>query len=866
MFFAHVHARYSNKGSPMTFTHLHLNTNYSHFHGLLDAVDVARFCKGTGMTVCACTDHCMDGTLAFREAMGNEGIRPIYGMTFLVDCDASPVKWESREAVQGHIHWKGGEGIYDESRNAPVDHREPTLVCLAETLEGYRNLCAMAVSKENKRVDGNFFRSAICVSKDTLRKHHRGLIALSGGPSGEISKISALGTEAVDAAIAEYVGIFGEGNFFLELQDHGTPEERSINQALVEASMRTGVPVVATNDVHYLKRNEAMAHEVLLGIGEDYELTCIGHRFLPGGPEYYLKTPAEMEELFAWCPEAIRNTELIAERCLVEIPMALNVPEVPEGDKHKPRFKMPAGFDGTPDDYLREICVKGLQRRYGIDANAKEHTADEKKILARLQKELETLKHLGVANELLVLWNLLWDAGQETWRVYNSRRGAMAGSLVAYLMPLTDVDPIRYNLLFERFVNRKRLNGLSLIIDDYKKNLFETCLEALARECHGESKVAWLHEMSTLYDAGRFIWWVAKIMLVPSRIVNKLRMLVEKYPRYRRLVEILEEDAKLRDYVDATPDAKRVLEIADVLSRVCLNVLNGNRTLLLSDVPMWEVCPVYGRGKLDTRVDLIDAWSLGLMDVDCRRVDAFVEQTLQHVIPEDYPDDEAVYEKLRHLEDSFFCLRGDDELNELSPEQKKSFFRSQRQHGKEFGSLPPILAKVGVRSIEDIAACIALACPGTRQFLSQFVHRHNGKWRIVYDFPELEPILKETCGIILYQEQIMQIAHVLAGIPLEDADIMRRRLAHVLSGIPLLEEADIMRGMGIQCGGRDVYWRGRFVEGAVKRGFKEKAIERFWEKLIRSARFAYPKSHAIARAQLLYRVAYIRFHKLAKTV
>ena len=789
-----------------SFVHLHLNTNYSFYHGLVGAEVAAKFCQEAGMTACACTDHgTLGGSMRFKRAMADQGVKPIYGCEFLVG------DWE--EDLQ--------------CRHVPQPHRGMTLVCLAENLEGYRNLCQLASNVVRKD-----FGRVSSVSMDLLGKYHNGLIALSGGPSGEVSrKCLTNNPQAVDHVIAQYLEIFGRGNFFLELQDHGLPEEQIINRELLAAAKRNDVPLVATNDVHYLTKEEARAHEILLCIADRSQVNAEEHSKLPGGPEYYMKTAEEMERLFHWCPEALRNTLAIADRCNVVIPTK---------DKdstlcHKPLFQLPADFNGTQDDYLRSICKAGLRRRYGIDADAPSHTTDEQRILDRMERELNFITSASLASELLVIWDLLWDVDRDDWKWYHIGRGAVCGSLVAYLLPIIDIDPLKYSLLFERFLNEERTPALNIDIAGGVSGEDIVLQEACKR--YGHDKVATRVEVLPLLSrtiAAR----VAQALSYEDH--GRLVALVAEYNRTAK--NALENSQELQNLIRNNALAKECVEATIALEGKILGKSLEYTGLVISDINLPEVCAVNqksGNSGFFCHLDFNDVQQLGMMEIGRWRMDSFVEETLKRYggtlleLPDNAPE---AFATLARDDNGFYIESMPDELSN-DKEQAKSL---RKQFVREYGGLGRhLFPMVKPNSIEELIAFYAIYHPGPMVYLDEFLSRRSGKVPVVYETPELEPILKETYGLVLYQEQFMQVVQAIAGLSLEQADCLRR-------------------ATGLRKTQKQTMLKEEFFEAARKRGFSDENLRNIWDKLHNGAMYSYMKSHAAARALLLYRVAYLR--------
>ena len=825
-----------------SFVHLHLNTNYSLYHGLVESGEAACICKETGMTACACTDHGNIGvSMKFKSAMEAQGVKPIYGCEFLITGKSD---WS---------HWL-----------LPHQHRGTNVVCLAENLEGYRNLCRLTSEIPPTELPQKHHKGLIplsggisCVTMEQLRKHHKGLIALSGGPFGEISircrekekDISSWSpfpkllwklmkskelTRAIDEAIGEYLDIFGKGNFFLEMQDHGRMEEKIINQELLAASRRNDVPVVATNDVHYLTRKQARAHEILFCMGADETIGERTHQALPGAPEYYLKSPEEMKQLFDWCPEALQNTVAIAERCNVVIPTK----ETDSSLSHKPLFKLPADFKGTRDDYLRKVCKEGLKRRYGVDADVPSHTEEEQKILSRMEQELVAIAKNGLSNELLVAWDLLWDSERNDWRHITTGRGAICGSQVAYLMPLTDVDPLKHNLLFERYVNEERSPWVQVDIDQMASD--DDLVIQRAQELYGADHVAERIELKNMPPKT-----IVRRVSAALGYGHKFDMMADIVEKFWTTRDALESSEELQRLVRTHSSAREIVEASIELENRVLYESNEHGGILISSRILSDICPVYRllhRDHLGSCIAFFDAQQLGLLEIGWFKTDLFVTKALHHYskcselklqmrdIPDNIPE---IYDMLAIDDDGLYC--GAFPKDSPDVEVSTSF---RKQYAEEFGELGHILREVRPRSIEELAACYAISRPGLDKFRDEFLRRRSGKVPVIYVTPELESILKETYGLILYQEQFMQIFNIISGLSLGKADRIRRDMSK--------------RKM------KDVaMWHDIFLGEARKRGFRDDCIEKIWEELNSHAMYCYLKAHAIARALLLYRVAYI---------
>lgn len=800
---------------PPSFVHLHLNTNFSFNHGLIVADEVAEFCGKSGMQACACTDHGnLAGAMCFQRAMEVQNIKPIFGCEFLIG------DWE------------------DNSPYTPHPHRGMTLVCLAETLEGYRNLCRLT-----SRIALGECGSVSHISKDILKKYHNGLIALSGGPSGEISrKCLQNNPQAVDDVIAEYLEIFGRGNFFLELQDHGLAEEQTINRELAAAARRNNIPLVATNDVHYLAKEQARAYEFLLKLSAKLAPPDIAYTQLPGEAEYDMKTPEEMEKLFHWCPEALQNTVVIANRCTVHIPNGVEETSA----RHRPLFPLPTEFQGNHDDYLRKICKAGLYRRYGIDADASSHTAEEQKIIKRMEQELSFIFSSSLSSDFLVVWDLLWDKELNDWRWYNIGHGAICGSLVAYLMPLIDIDPLKHNLLFERFLNEERTVCLNINIEEWFIRGDVVFQEACKR--YGAGYVAKRLAVKKM-DSKRIALYVAYELGYENP--DRLSALVGEYMTAKLAAG---NSSKLRNLLKRNALARECVEITTILEQKILDV-RGNKeiissdNIIISDMNFSEACMAtnclkYKSSTPVCHLDLGEAQQRGMMEIGCWEMNHIAWYALSfqkhnqkeyQEIPDNAPE---AFSLLAKDDDRFYVAEYDNyDPNWYDCLKTEMIAYLRKTHAAEYDAFGHFLGKIKPNNFEELTALYALWCPGPLQYLDTYLHRRSGEEPVVYAIPELEPILKETYGIILYQEQFMQIVQLITGLSLGKADCLRRSMGPRKVKLPISKE--------------------EFFDAGKQRGIGDKALGSIWEQLFCCAPYCYLKSQAVARATLLYRVAYI---------
>ena len=774
------------------FVHLHLHTDYSLLDGCQKCGDIAAKCEEFGMTAAACTDHGnMSACMEFTDKMKKHGLKPIYGCEFYI-----------------------APGSYkDKNPNVP-HHTGYHLVCLAETYEGYINMCRL---NEEAWINGYYYKPR--VDKDLLRKYHKGIIALSACLAGEVAVkcLNSNDDAAIDAVINEYVEIFGRDNYFLEIQDHGLPEDKIVNEKVIAAARRNNIPLVATNDAHYLLKEHAEAQEVFLCIGTQATMQEKHFKF-PGGPEYYLKSPEEMAELFAYVPEAISNTVLIADRCNVTIPTKDNDPTV----NHYPVFDPPADFNGTREDYLRHICNEGMMERYGIDVHKESFTEDEQKKIDRMNYEIGIIEKTKFVSYFLVVWDFLHYA-RVAGVPLGPGRGSGAGSIVAYLMHITDLDPLKYNLLFERFLNPERVSPPDFDIDlcERRRHLV---IEYVHRR-YGDGNVVQIGTFGTL-KARAVVKDVARALGRSFSDGNRFAKLIEADPKMT-LKKAYEGSEELRNFIASESWAQEVWKFAQILEGMNRNMSMHAAGVIICDTRVSNVCPI-SKGANDeptTQFPAVPDENLGLLKMD------FLGLRNLTIIQ----DALDLIKKNTGIELTSSTIPDDDPktFDLLNSGKTVAVFQL------ESPGMQKLCRDYGIKRLEDIIALIALYRPGPLQFKDEFLGRRHGKIATIYETPEMEPILKETCGIMLYQEQVMQVAQAVAGFSLGQADILRRAMGK--------KKKEVMESQFKN-----------FQEGARKRGHSDAVIQQVWDNIFKFAGYGFNKSHSAAYGLLAYRTAYLK--------
>ncbi|MBT3375752.1 MAG: DNA polymerase III subunit alpha [Lentisphaerae bacterium] len=769
------------------FVHLHVHTDYSMLDGACKVKALAAAAKEFGMPAVACTDHGnMCATIEFYSAMYKEGVKPIVGCEFYV-APGSRLEKDARHPNAQGFH----------------------LVLLAQDMVGYQNLCRLNAAAW---LEGFYYKPR--VDKEILAQHSEGLIALSACLGGELAARILSGDEKkLKESLTQYLDIYGRHNFFLELQDHGLPEQSTVNKRLIPLGEEYGVPLVATNDSHYLRKDHAAAHDVLLCIGTQ-SMVSDSNRMRFTGSEFYFKSGDEMAALFPDHPEALQNTLAIAERCNVAFQLG------DDDNNHYPVYEVPG--EGTREAYLREVCAGGLKERYDIDIAATDFASEEQAKIDRMDYELGIIAQMGFTSYFLVVWDFLHYARREAIPV-GPGRGSGAGSMVAYLTHITDIDPIRYGLLFERFLNPERVSPPDFDIDLCERRRSQVI--AYVRDKYGAANVAQIGTFGTL-KAKAVLKDVARVLGISFADGNRLSKTVPADPKMT-LKKALDESKELQDLLEGEAWVKEVLEYGDILEGLNRNMSIHAAGVIIGDQPLTNLVPL-ARGaneEVITQFSAVPCEDLGLLKMDFLglrtltiiqdALDLIREHRGLDLKSSDIPlDDPATYELL-------------NKGNTIAVFQLES------------GGMRDLCRRFGVRRIEDIIALIALYRPGPMQFLDDFISRKSGETRVEYDVPAMEPILSETYGIMLYQEQVMQVVQQVAGFSLGQADILRRAMGK--------KKVDVMAAQF-----------DKFVVGCQEKGIDAETAKNIWEKIATFAGYGFNKSHSAAYGFLSCRTAFLK--------
>ena len=768
----------------MGFVHLHVHTEYSLLDGSNKISEYVARVKELGMDSAAITDHgVMYGVIDFYREAKKAGINPVLGCEVYV----APGSRFDREITGG-------------------DDRYYHLVLLAENNTGYANLMKI-VSKGF--VDGYYYKPR--VDKELLRQYHEGIIALSACLAGEVQRYLARGMyeDAKEKAL-EYQDIFGRGNYFLELQDHGIPEQRLVNQRLLQMSEELGIELAATNDVHYTYAEDEKPHDILLCIQTGKKLADENRMRYEGG-QYYVKSQEEMAALFPYARQAVENTQKIADRCHVEIEF---------GVTKLPRYDVPDGM--TSWEYLNKLCWEGLEQRYG-------EGADENR--ERLKYELDTIRNMGYVDYFLIVWDFIKYARDHGIAV-GPGRGSAAGSIVSYCLGITDIDPLRYQLLFERFLNPERVSMPDIDVDFCFERRQEV-IDYVVRK-YGEDRVVQIVTFGTLAARG-VIRDVGRVMDLPYAFVDSIAKMIPKELNIT-IAKALEMNPELKKAYETDEQVKNVIDMSKRLEGLPRHSSMHAAGVVISQESADEYVPLSRAqdGSITTQFTMTTLEELGLLKMDFLGLRTLtVIQNAVNMVKQKVPgldlnsidyNDQAVLD--------YIGTGKTDGIFQIESPGMKSFMKELKPH-----------------SLEDIIAGIALYRPGPMDFIPQYIKGKNGAGSIVYDCPRLEPILAPTYGCIVYQEQVMQIVRDLAGYTMGRSDLLRRAMSK--------KKGEVMRRE------RQTFVYGdeeTNVPGCVKNGIDEKVANKIYDEMIDFAKYAFNKSHAAAYGVVSYQTAYLKYY------
>ena len=770
----------------MSFAHLHVHTEYS----LLDGSNKIKECvarvKELGMNSVAITDHgVMYGVIDFYRAAKAAGIKPVLGCEVYV----APGSRFDKEAV--------GSG----------DDRYYHLVLLAENDIGYHNLMKIV---SRGFTEGYYYKPRVDI--EVLQEFHEGIIALSACLAGEVQKNILRGMyEEGKAAALRYQDIFGKGNFFLELQDHGMQEQQIVNQSLLRMAQETGIELVATNDVHYTYAEDVKPHDILLCIQTGKKLEDEDRMRYEGG-QYYIKSEEEMRQLFPYALQALENTQKIADRCNVEIEF---------GVTKLPKYDVPEGY--TSWEYLNKLCCDGLKERYPDG----DHSLKE-----RLEYELSVIQSMGYVDYFLIVWDFINYARTQGIKV-GPGRGSAAGSIVSYCLGITSIDPIKYQLLFERFLNPERVSMPDIDVDFCFERRQEV-IDYVGRK-YGADRVVQIVTFGTMAargvirDVGRvmdlpyaFVDSIAK--MVPTELNITLDKALKMNPEFKKLYQ---EDEKVKELIDMS---RRLEGLPRHTSMHAAGVVIGQRAIE-EFVPL----SLGSDGSVTTQFTMTTLEELGLLKMDflglrtltviqdAERLASISSGKTIDINKIDY-DDKAV-------------------LASIGTGKTDGVFQLESAGMKNF------MKELKPQNLEDIIAGISLYRPGPMDFIPQYIKGKNNPESITYDCPQLEPILAPTYGCIVYQEQVMQIVRDLAGYTLGRSDLLRRAMSKKKGDVMQKERQNFVYGNPDEG-----------VPGCIANGIDEKTANKIYDEMIDFAKYAFNKSHAAAYAVVSYQTAWLKYY------
>ena len=770
----------------MNFAHLHVHTEYSLLDGSNKIKEYVSRVKELGMTAAAITDHgVMFGIIEFYRAARAAGINPVLGCEVYV----APVSRFDKEAV------------------GRDEDRYYHLVLLAENNTGYSNLMKIV---SRGFTEGYYYKPR--VDYEVLETYHEGIIALSACLAGEVQKnlLRGLYDEGRKAAL-RYESIFGKGNFFLELQDHGIPEQSIVNQQLLRLSEETGIELVATNDVHYTYAEDEKPHDILLCLQTGKKLDDEDRMRYEGG-QYYVKSKEEMAELFPYALQALENTQKIADRCHVEIEF---------GVTKLPKFDVPDGY--TSWEYLNKLCFDGLKSRYGEPGQ---------ELVDRLNYELGVIKNMGYVDYFLIVWDFIHFA-RENGIMVGPGRGSAAGSIVSYTLGITNIDPIRYQLLFERFLNPERVSMPDIDVDFCFERRQEV-IDYVVRK-YGKDQVAQIVTFGTLQARG-VIRDVGRVMDLPYAFVDSISKMVPKELNIT-LDKALKMNPELKKMYDENPEVKELIDMSKRLEGLPRHTSMHAAGVVICQKSVDEFVPLAlgADNTVVTQFTMTTLEELGLLKMDFLglRTLTVIQDAINLV--EQSTGERIIPEKLDYNDKKVLDLLGSgktDGIFQLESAGMKSFMKE----------LKP-------QSLEDIIAGISLYRPGPMDFIPQYIKGKNNPGAITYDCPQLEPILEPTYGCIVYQEQVMQIVRDLAGYTLGRSDLLRRAMSKKKADVMQKERQNFVYGNPEEN-----------VPGCVANGIPEEIANKIYNEMIDFAKYAFNKSHAAAYAVVAYQTAYLKYY------
>ena len=769
----------------MNFVHLHVHTEYSLLDGSNKIKEYVARVKELGMNSAAITDHgVMYGVIDFYREARAQGIKPILGCEVYV----APGSRFDKEAGSG-------------------DDRYHHLVLLAENNKGYQNLMKIV---SIGFTEGFYYKPR--VDKEILRKYHEGIIATSACLAGEVQRnvLRGMYEEACKSA-GEYEEIFGKGNFFLELQDHGLPEQKQVNQALLRMSRELHIELVATNDIHYTYAEDVKPHDILLCLQTGKRLSDEDRMRYEGG-QYFVKSPEEMAQLFPYALQALENTQKIADRCNVEIEF---------GVTKLPKYDVPDGY--TSWEYLNKLCWDGFAKRYPEDDG---HLRDQ------LTYELSIIQKMGYVDYFLIVWDFI-KYSRDHGIAVGPGRGSAAGSLVSYTLGITNIDPARYQLLFERFLNPERVSMPDIDVDFCYERRQEV-IDYVVRK-YGKDRVAQIVTFGTLAARG-VLRDVGRVMDLPYALVDSIAKMVPQELNIT-LDKALQMNPEFRNLYESNEQVKELVDMSKRLEGLPRHTSMHAAGVVISQKAVDEYVPLSrgSDGSVTTQFTMTTLEELGLLKMDflglrtltvIQNAVRFAEQSSGKQINIDEIDynDKAV-------------------LDSLGTGKTDGVFQLESTGMKNF------MKELKPQSLEDIIAGISLYRPGPMDFIPQYIRGKNNPDSITYDCPELESILEPTYGCIVYQEQVMQIVQKLAGYTLGRADLVRRAMSKKKAAVMQQERQNFVYGNEAE-----------HVPGCISNGISEQVANKIYDDMIDFAKYAFNKSHAAAYAVVAYQTAWLKYY------
>lgn len=763
------------------FVHLHLHSEYSLLDGSTRISLLPKRVKELNMDAVALTDHGnMYGAIAFYKACKDEGIKPILGCEVYISKKDLSIKDKSNERYH--------------------------LILLAENNEGFKNIMKIV---SIGFVDGYYYKPRI--DKKVLKKYSKGIIATSACLGGEVQKlILNRDIEAAKKSALEYRKIFGENNFFLELQDHGMPEQARVNRELINLSKELEIPLTVSNDVHYLNKDDAKSHDVLLCIQTGKTVNDENRMKFPSD-EFYLKSPDEMAALFPENKDALENTVEIANRCNVDIKFH---------DLHLPDFSVPSEY--THEEYLKKLAVEGMYNRY-------ENVTDE--IKNRFEFEFNTIRDMGYVDYFLIVWDFIRYARKHEIQV-GPGRGSAAGSVISFCLGITDVDPLKFDLLFERFLNPERVSMPDIDIDFcYERR--EEVIEYVNRK-YGDSHVAQIATFGTMAarnairDVGRALdMSYAKVDYIAKQIPQALNMTIEK---------ALEISESFKSIYEKEDDSKELIDMAIKLEGLPRHTSTHAAGVVISKDELTEYVPLTRNDKIiATQFNMIELEELGLLKMDFLGL-----RTLT-----------VIRDAINLIEENYGKKISFEKFDYNDPDVLKMFARADTLGVFQFESsgMRAFLKELKPDEFSDLVAANALFRPGPMKQIPKFVGSKHDKNKISYLHPKLEPILKSTYGCIVYQEQVMQIVQQIGGYSLGRADIVRRAISKKKMKVMEEERKNFIYGNVEE-----------EVSGAIANGVDEKTANEIYDLIIDFADYAFNKSHSVAYSVVAYRTAWLKYY------